>query len=355
MSFNRDIPMIGFHTRMGGKNVTAPLLRLIEEVLAPEGINTLIMEFSIANYKYECFPEYVAEDADFGKEEALIIKEACEKHGIRPVPMIQCLSHQNNSYPLLKAHPEFIETTNVPDDAGWPDVYCPSWCASNDDIYEYVFPMMDELIEVFGAEAFHVGLDEVFDIGEETCPRCAGKDKAQLFAHTVKILHDHLTEKGIDMMMWGDRLLDCKKLGYQMWEADRFGMHRAFDMPEISRDIIICDWHYDMHDHGYPSTEQFVKGGFFDVPSFGSNLEQAKHFWGFCTEDIYMSRKFQWKGKVGGVLFTHWCPMNDESVDKIIAGYHGDPKAKYEFFSNEYIGQQIAVMAKTCAQFRKVY
>ena len=35
----------------------------------------------------------------------------------------------------------------MPDDAQWPDVYVYSWCASNDGVYDYIFPMMDEIIE----------------------------------------------------------------------------------------------------------------------------------------------------------------------------------------------------------------
>ena len=267
---------------------------------------------------------------------------------ISPVPLIVKVLHE---FAVTISHLRFWP--HIPEDAKWPDIYAHPWCASNDDVYEYVFPMIDELIEVFGAEAFHVGLDEVFDIGEESCPRCKGKDKAELFARTVNILHDHLTEKGVDMMMWGDRLLDCKKLGMQMWEADRFGIHRAIDM--IPKDIIICDWHYDLHDHGYYSTETFLTAGFFDVPSFGHQLDQAKHFWGFCLEDLYLSRKFKWPGKLGGVLFTHWGQMDMESAEELIAGFKAGKDYKAEVPNSGNIGQIIAVMADSCAKFRKVY
>lgn len=215
--------------------------------------------------------------------------------------------------------------------------------------------VIEELIDVFEPEAFRCGLDEVFDIGEECCPRCAGKDKAKLFADTVNLLHDHLAEKGVDMMMWGDRLLDCKKLGMQMWEADRFGIHKAFDM--IPKDIIICNWHYDMHDHGYLSTEQFVSGGFFDVPSFGHDLAQAKHFWGFCLEDLYMSCKLHWPGKLGGFLFTHWSGMSPQAAEDMIASAKGEyqgEKTPWGKGSNACVGETVAAMAKGCKNFREV-
>lgn len=356
MSFNREIPMIGFHTRIGTHDGANAIIRLIEEGFAPMGINTLILEFN-PGYHYECFPEY--SNGEFDKADALRVKEACKKHGIRPVPLFQCLSHQSNfggkPWPLYKAHPEFMETPQIPEDATWPDIYCQHWCASNDDIYDYVFPMIDELIDVFEAEAVHIGLDEVFDIGEECCPRCRGKDKAQLYARTVKILHDHLTEKGVDTMIWGDRLLDCKKLGYQMWEADRFGIHRAYDLPEITRDLIICDWHYDMHSHGYPSIEQFMKGGFFTVPSLGASLDQCKHFWGFCLEDLYMGRKEHWAGKLGGVLFTHWSAMNSENADEMLRAIRGEEIISKDAWGSAAVGKVIHDMCPNAKNFKKVY
>ncbi len=349
--FNRDIVMAGFHTRIGKKQDVDAMIRVIEELLAPNEINTLIIEFY--GYSYECFPQYATGEVD--KEDIWRLKAICEKYDIRLIPLLPCLSHQSKRWTLYKDHPEFLETPHIPEDATWPDIYLHHWCASNDGIYDYIFPMIDELIEVFQPEAFHCGLDEVFDIAEECCPRCAGKDKAALFARTVNLLHDHLKEKGVDMMMWGDRLLNCKELGMQMWEADRFGIYKAFDM--VPNDIIICDWHYDLHDHGYLSTEQFIKGGFFDVPSFGHDLNQSKHFWGFCLEDLYMSRKYHWEGKLGGFLFTHWSGMNPKSAEDMIAASKGEYQGEITPWGRSghaAVGQTVAAMAKTCKQLRKV-
>lgn len=356
MKFDRSIPMLGFHTRIDDHEAVPDFIRLIKEGLAPMGINTLIMEFN-PGYQYECYPQY--SNGTFGKEDAIAVREACEECSIRPVPLFQCLSHQSNfgglPWPLFQEHPELLENPDIPYDATWPDVYCRHWCASNDDIWQYVFPMMDELIDVFGAQALHVGLDEVFDIGEDCCDRCRGKNKAELLARTVKILHDHCTEKGVDMMMWGDRLLDSRKLGMQMWEADCFGMHEAFDMEELTRDIIICDWHYDRHDHGYPSVEQFVKGGFFTVPSLGADVEQSKHFWGFCLEALYLGRKFKWPGQLGGLLFTHWSPMDQKNAKNILSVLKtGEPEIPCDnAWGGAAVGRVVKAMAKAGLTFRK--
>ncbi len=326
MAIDTTRPFVGFHTRFADHEAVDSLLRLVDEGLAPMGFNHLMLEFN-PGYAYRCFPEFSTGTVTY--EDCVRIREHCKEKGITIIPLFQCLSHQadhmsatpSGAWPLLDSHPEFMETPDVPANATWPQFYTHSWCASNDDIYQYVFPMMDEIAEACGATTVHIGLDEVFDIGEPGCPRCHGKDKAALFARTVKILHDHLTERGIQTMMWGDRLLNAEALGYQMWEADKFGMWPAFDRTdEVTRDIIICDWHYDLHDHGYPSVGQFMQAGFDVIPSFGADEKQAAHFWHYALEYLYLGNKFGWKGHVLGLLCTHWKPLTAEGVDALLAG-----------------------------------
>ena len=65
-----------------------------------------------------------------------------------------------------------------------------------------------EIAAVFETDAIHVGMDEVFLIGEKNCPRCQGRDKAELFAQEVRTLHDFLATKKAKLWMWGDRFID---------------------------------------------------------------------------------------------------------------------------------------------------
>jgi len=85
-------------------------------------------------------------------------------------------------------------------------------------VHEVVLPLVDEICEVFEADAFHAGMDEVFYIGESQCPRCSGKDKAELFAGEVRLIHDHLHERKRQLWIWGDRLLDGKATGLGEWK-----------------------------------------------------------------------------------------------------------------------------------------
>ena len=78
------------------------------------------------------------------------------------------------------------------------------------------------------------------------CPRCGGRDKAELFAGEVRTIRDHLKQKNRELWIWGDRLLDGKTTGLGMWEASYNNTHRAIDM--IPKDVMICDWHYERPD-----------------------------------------------------------------------------------------------------------
>jgi hypothetical protein len=114
------------------------------------------------------------------------------------------------------------------------------------DVHKVVFDLMDEICDAFETNAFHAGMDEVFYIGEDECPRCGGRDKAELFAGEVRLLRDHLAQKNRQLWIWGDRLIDGKTTGLGIWEASYNNTYRAIDW--IPKDVIICDWHYKRAD-----------------------------------------------------------------------------------------------------------
>ena len=112
----------------------------------------------------------------------------------------------------------------------------------------------------------------------------------------VNALHQHLVkEKGVEMLMWGDRLLDAGKFSYGTWEASKTGSHRAID--QIPKDIIICDWHYERR-ADYPSVRFFQQQGFRVLPSPWKNPDAAVAL-------IRCARKDATE-RMLGVLFTGW-------------------------------------------------
>ncbi|MCD6405843.1 MAG: family 20 glycosylhydrolase [Planctomycetes bacterium] len=237
-----------------------PLLeRFITDAMPRLGLDTLVLE---ADYRYRCYrfgshPDLADPDA-IGRGEARRIVAAAKKAGIRIVPLFNCLGHQSwkkDTFALLAKHPEFDEYADV--DTDDPDFYCRSWCPLAPGLHEVVFDLIDEIADDFEAKDFHCGMDEVFIIADEHCPRCKGKNPAELFAGEVKVLHDHLTGRGVKMWIWGDRLLDAKATGLSKWDASENGTAPAIDM--IPTDVVICDWHYE---ESPPTAQIFAKKGF---------------------------------------------------------------------------------------------
>lgn len=228
---------------------TAEFIRFIEEELAPRSVNVLLLRVDYG-FQYRSRPE-MADPGGLSRERAKQLAEVCRKQQIRLIPLVNLLGHQSwqsSCGKLLQAHPEFDETPEVkfPAKYAWPNpdrLYCKSYCPRHPQVHEVVFDLVDEVCDAFGAEAFHAGMDEVFYLGEEQCPRCRGRNKAELFAAEVAALHDHLKKSGRGLWIWGDRLLDGKSTGLGEWEASFNETAPAVDL--IPRDVVICDWHYE--------------------------------------------------------------------------------------------------------------
>lgn len=243
--------------------------------LAEIGINALIAEINY-HYAYVSHPE-LREENPIGREHAEKLGKVCREHGIRPIPQFQCLGHQSwkdRTFALLERYPEYDETPGqYPGNAG---IYCRSWCPRQPALLPLIFDLFDELLQVLEADALHVGMDEVFLIGSEYCPRCKGGNPGDLFAKAVGEYHGHLVgNRGVEMLMWGDRLLDDRVMGYGEWEAATNNTHLAID--RIAKDIIICDWHYERREE-YPSVPFFLEKGFRVWPSGWQQVNAVEAF-----------------------------------------------------------------------------
>jgi hypothetical protein len=268
-------PWRGVHIMSPGRDGLPLLKRAIEEKLAPMGVNALIVEINY-NFAFSSHPELRDNEKNaLRAEDARDLAATCRRHGVRLVPMFNCLGHQSwarTTFPLLTKHPELDESPDVAKDN--QGIYCRSWCPLNPEVNKVVFPLIDELIDAFEADAFHVGMDEVFIVAHPGCPRCKGKDPAEVFARSVNDLHGHIAgERKLTMLMWADRLLDDKKLGYGKWEASANGTAGAID--RIPKDIIMCDWHYETRKDGYPSVAFLQEKGFQVLPSSWRNKDAA--------------------------------------------------------------------------------
>ena len=293
-------------------------LKFIEEELAPARFNLLILRVDY-NYAYESHPE-LREDNPLTKSDVKKIVTLCKKYGIRIAPQINLLGHQSwakTTNRLLSVYPEFDETPQIDTKnySGWPNpegLYCKSYCPLHPEVHVVVFALMDELTDAFETNLFHAGMDEVFYIGDPHCPRCSGRDKAELFAGEVTALHNRLAQKNGRLMIWGDRLIDGKTTGLGEWEASMNNTYRAIDM--IPKDVFICDWHYERPEQ---TAVYFAMKG-FDVAACPwqkpeTAVRQMNDMLRFRESSTpQMSRHFR------GIIATVW-----SGADQFLKNYYG--------------------------------
>ena len=269
--------------------------------LAALGVNVLILEVNY-NFAFQSHPELHAGENIITPAGAEQLATVCRKHGIRLIPQFQCLGHQSwkgKTFPLLTVYPKLDLTPGAfPDNKG---IYCREWDPLNPEVNKLVFPLLDEILDAFHADALHVGMDEVFLIGSDQSPSTEGKDRAQVFARAVTDLHEHLVkQRQVEMLMWADRLFDAVKFHWGEWEASKVGTAGALDL--IPRDIILCPWHYEKMP-SYPSIPLFLEKGFRVLPASWRKLDASRAL-------IEYSRK-QDSPRMLGHLFTTWGGRKD--------------------------------------------
>lgn len=312
------IPVRGFCIDLPRPSGVDSFVQFIGEVLAPRKVNTL---FLLVDYRYQfqSHPE-LTDNSALSNAEVKKIVRACAQNHIRIIPQINLLGHQGwEEHPgkLLQVYPQFDETPWVknPVKYEWPNpdnLYCRSYCPLYPGIHETLFAVIDELCDAFESTAFHGGMDEVFYLAESKCPRCGGQDPAVLFAGEVRAIHDHLAQKGRELWIWGDRLIDGKTTGIGEWEASYNNTYRAIDM--IPKDIVICDWHYERPDQ---TAVYFAMKGFRVVTcpwqASASGIDQV--------DDMVRFRKVstpEMKVRFQGIVETTWT-----SSQSFLNGFYG--------------------------------
>lgn len=259
----------GVHLWLDNETSARELVQTLP-ALAAAGANVVLVE---VNYSYEFTGHPELRNRDYvTRATAHELARTARACGIRLIPEFNCLGHQSfggHRAPLLRVHPDFNETPDrhLHD----PGMYCFSWCPRAPGLPEIIFSLIDDLADGFEADAFHVGMDEVYLLGEADCPRCHGADPAELFALEVNRLHDHLQHRHLTMLMWADRVEGAKYQGVSQYDNAHNDLSAAIE--KIPRDIILCDWHYEGRRH-YPSLG-YLTGKGFRVLACGFTPEKA--------------------------------------------------------------------------------
>lgn len=318
-----SFPIRAFAIAAPGPNNLDSFLVFMQKELAPRQVNRLILRVDY-RYQYKSHPELVNSPA-LSEADVKKIVAVAKSTGMEIIPQINLLGHQSwagQLENLLKVYPQFDETpwVQMPAEYKWPNddgLYCKSYCPLHPEVHDIVFGLMDEICDAFESKAFHAGMDEVFYIGEDKCPRCGGRDKAELFAGELTRIHNRLALKGRELWIWGDRLIDGKTTGIGMWEASFNNTHRAIDL--IPKGVVICDWHYERPDK---TAVYFAMKGFSVITCAWNKPAVARQ----QVQDMYNFRTTatkDMKGRYLGVMETIWSP-----VTSFFNGYYNKNKTE---------------------------
>jgi len=312
------LPMRGLAIKAPQKSDLDRFIKFIDEELSTRKINTLILRVD-HDYQYKSHPE-LAQSNGLSQAEVDRLIAVCKKHNISLIPQINLLGHQSWHSKLgllLQAYPQFDETPNIklPEKYEWPNddgLYCKSYCPLHPEVHDIVFDLVDEILEAFDADAFHAGMDEVFYIAHDDCPRCSGRDKAELFAGELTKIRNHLAKTNKKLWIWGDRLLDGKTTGLGMWEASMNNTHKAIDM--IPKDIMICDWHYEKVE---PTAAYFALKG-FDVATSSWRTGTVAQKQLVFLENLRKNSNEETAQHIKGMVHTCWSSV-ESFLDRFYA------------------------------------
>jgi hypothetical protein len=287
-------PFRGVHF-FADKSSLSFYLQLIEKVLAPMKINTIVLECEYGEWKSQ---PNLNNEWTMNQEEIKTLLRTAKENFIDVYPLIQSFGHAEWAF-------QKGNNLDIAEDPQRPYAFCPS----NPRTYSFLFGIYEEAINLFQKPAiFHIGADEVEMIGRfpnPNCPNgCGKKDMVSLYAEHIKKIYDFLSQKGCKVMIWGDEMLAPGEAG----DATHAQTKQEADAKRklLPKDIIIADWHYNPFDD-YPSIGIFKQAGFNNIIA--------------CTwyrpANIYKFAQSAYKQGAVGLLQTTWAGFyNIQSLSK---------------------------------------
>ena len=181
----------------------------------------------------------------YSQEEMKEIVNYCKERFIEIVPEVPSLSHSEY---ILVSHPELRECDDEP--------YAAEACPSNPDLNKLVFDLYDEVIDVFGCKALHIGHDEWWVMC--VCDKCKGKNPVDLYVNNVMESYNYLKSKGIKTYMWADKLKAVKDKKGEWHGAARKDVY-AVPTKKEPKTINVMGENHPLYDIYWFKAPQWVK------------------------------------------------------------------------------------------------
>ncbi len=267
--------------------VVSPMYNPREFIMVAEMLHFNTVFFVIDNTtKFETVPGIAAGGAA-SKDTLRTMAEYARSFGLEVVPYVVTLGQQGS---LLCAIPSQLCLDN--------DMYNPD----NPQVYDYLFGILDEVIEACEPTYIHIGHSEVR--GLHKLPEAEAQ---RLFIKDVREIHNYLKSKNIKTMMWADMLLYSQEFHGQDNCYGMLGQIQAV-IDSLPKDIILVDSHDRQSRPDFPSLDYLISKGFQVVAGVSGNPTVAQNFSNYATKK---------EAGVEGMLLSLWGVFKLEGVSSL--------------------------------------
>ena len=181
---------------------------------------------------------------------------AAARH-ITIVPEIEMPGH---SHEVIVCHPELScsgKTTNdiFPFFKG-PTTTADVFCAGNEDTFQFLQDVLDEVTEIFPSKFIHVGGDEVPKTAWKSCPKCQArmqaeglKNEHELQSYFIRRMEKYLAGKGRRLIGW-DEILEgglAPDATVMSWRGTDGGLAAA----QAGHDVVMSPTSHCYFDYSY--------------------------------------------------------------------------------------------------------
>lgn len=215
------------------------VVRDLVEVAEALHFNTVFLQVNNATI-FDSVRE-IARPGATPKDSLRAVVEYARTLGMEVIPLVSLFSHQGSLLCALLS-PLCMDS----------DTYNPD----NPKVYDKLFGILDEVIEIFEPRYLHVGHDEIMALAD-----VPAEEARRLFLKDVRQIHEYLQSKNVQMMMWSDMVLYSQDFVDQDncrgFVADLYTV-----IDSLPKDIILVDAHYRQRNPEYPTIDYLISKGF---------------------------------------------------------------------------------------------
>lgn len=209
------------------------------------------------------------------RKEFAVWIEKVRSLGLDIIPEVKLLTHQEKLFQKQYPGLMFNKLTYDP---------------RKDEVYQRIFALLDEIIELMHPEAIHIGHDEVVGWNKKHALKKLGifdqPLPADLFLKDTLTLYSYLKERQVATWMWGDMLVSPGEFP-DMLSKHLHGTVTGYGKvlrDKLLKDIVICDWHYFDKQEDFPSLKSMVDEGFQVLGATWKRKETTKNFSRYAAE-----------------------------------------------------------------------